>query len=71
MSEAPAGLDRLRHFIATATRLATPAGLAQSAELEAEFAALIRHDDWLPDACTVPHPQYYHCLLYTSDAADE
>ena len=35
MPEATAGLDRLRHFIATATRLATPDGLAQSPELQA------------------------------------
>lgn len=67
MPDALAGLDRLRHFIATATRLATPAGLAQSPELQAAFAALIAHDDWLPEACTAPHPQYYQQYLLHCD----
>ncbi|CUJ37832.1 Predicted metal-dependent enzyme of the double-stranded beta helix superfamily [Achromobacter xylosoxidans] len=67
MPDALAGLDRLRHFIVTATRLATPAGLAQSPELQAAFAALIAHDDWLPEACTAPHPQYYQQYLLHCD----
>ncbi|MGE8691264.1 MAG: cysteine dioxygenase [Achromobacter sp.] len=67
MPESPAGLDRLRRFIATATRLASPASLEQSAALEAAFADLVRHDDWLPEACTAPHPQYYQQYLLHCD----
>ncbi|KGD89306.1 cysteine dioxygenase [Achromobacter sp. RTa] len=67
MPESPAGLDRLRRFIATATRLASPNALEQSAELEAAFADLVRHDDWLPESCTAPHPQYYQQYLLHCD----
>ncbi|MCW0207695.1 MAG: cysteine dioxygenase [Achromobacter sp.] len=67
MPESHAGLDRLRHFIATATRLASPTALAQTAALEAAFADLVRHDDWLPEACTAPHPQYYQQYLLHCD----
>lgn len=67
MPDASPGLDRLRRFIATATRLATPDGLAQTPALEAAFADLVRHDDWLPDACTTPHPQYYQQFLLHCD----
>ena len=67
MPESHAGLDRLRHFIATATRLASPTALAQTPALEAAFADLVRHDDWLPEACTAPHPQYYQQYLLHCD----
>lgn len=67
MPESPAGLDRLRRFIATATRLASTQTLEQSPALEAAFADLVRHDDWLPDACTAPHPQYYQQYLLHCD----
>ncbi|WMD20988.1 cysteine dioxygenase [Achromobacter seleniivolatilans] len=67
MPESPAGLDRLRSFIATATRLAAPEALAQSPALQAAFADLVRHDDWLPVACTAPHPQYYQQYLLHCD----
>lgn len=67
MPEPITGLDRLRCFIATATRLAGPAGLAQSPALESAFTELLRHDDWLPEACTVPHPQYYQQYLLHCD----
>lgn len=67
MPESHAGLDRLRHFIATATRLASPTALAQTPALEAAFADLVCHDDWLPEACTAPHPQYYQQYLLHCD----
>ncbi|CAB3735310.1 cysteine dioxygenase family protein [Achromobacter kerstersii] len=67
MPDSVTGLDRLRCFIATATRLATPDALAQTPALQAAFADLVRHDDWLPDACTAPHPQYYQQYLLHCD----
>jgi predicted metal-dependent enzyme (double-stranded beta helix superfamily) len=27
----------------------------------------VRHDDWLPEACTAPHPQYYQQYLLHCD----
>ena len=67
MPESHAGLDRLRRFIATATRLASPQALAQTADLEAAFADLVGHDDWLPESCTAPHSQYYQQYLLHCD----
>lgn len=67
MPESNIGLERLRRFIATATRLATPQALQQSAELEAAFSDLVSHDDWLPEACTAPHPQFYQQYLLHCD----
>ncbi|HAP27479.1 MAG TPA: cysteine dioxygenase [Achromobacter sp.] len=67
MPESNTGLERLRRFIATATRLATPTALDQSAELEAAFSDLVSHDDWLPEACTAPHPQFYQQYLLHCD----
>jgi len=67
MPESITGLERLRSFIATATRLASPQALAQTPELATAFADLVGHDDWLPEACTVPHPQYYQQYLLHCD----
>ncbi len=67
MPESTTGVDRLRRFIATATRLASPDGLAQTPELAAAFEDLVAHDDWLPEACTAPHPQYYQQYLLHCD----
>ncbi|MNX75451.1 Cysteine dioxygenase type I [compost metagenome] len=67
MPESHAGLDRLRRFIATATRLASPQALEQTPGLQAAFAELVAHDDWLPEACTAPHPQYYQQYLLHCD----
>lgn len=67
MPDSRTGLDRLRGFIATATRMASADGLPQSAALEAAFADLVRHDDWLPESCTAPHPQYYQQYLLHCD----
>ncbi|WP_144631098.1 cysteine dioxygenase [Bordetella genomosp. 13] len=62
-------LDRLRDFIAAATRLADRHGAAGMAgpELQGELAKLIAHDDWLPDACTTPHSEYYQQFLLHCD----
>ncbi len=67
MPESITGLERLRSFIAIATRLASPQALAQTPELATAFADLVGHDDWLPEACTVPHPQYYQQYLLHCD----
>ncbi|SIT28450.1 cysteine dioxygenase [Achromobacter sp. MFA1 R4] len=67
MPESITGLERLRSFIAIATRLASPQALAQTPELATAFADLVGHDDWLPEACTVPHPQYYRQYLLHCD----
>lgn len=67
MPESITSLDRLRRFIATATRLASPEGLVQTPELAAAFADLVSHDDWLPESCTAPHPQYYQQYLLHCD----
>ncbi len=67
MPESNTGVERLRRFIATATRLASPQALEQTPELAAAFADLVGHDDWLPDACTAPHPQFYQQYLLHCD----
>lgn len=67
MPESNMGLERLRRFIAIATRLATPQALDQTPELAAAFAELVGHDDWLPEACTAPHPQFYQQYLLHCD----
>ncbi|PTX06488.1 cysteine dioxygenase [Achromobacter mucicolens] len=67
MPESNTGVERLRRFIATATRLASPQALEQTPELAAAFADLVGHDDWLPEACTAPHPQFYQQYLLHCD----
>ncbi len=67
MSESFAGLDRLREFIATATRLADNTTLDDSPALRTAFQDLITHDDWLPETCTVPDVQYYQQYLLHCD----
>ncbi len=34
------------------------------------LAELIAEDDWLPESCTVPHPEYYQQYLLYSDPQD-
>ncbi len=62
-------LERLRHFVRTATVLADQHGSAPMAGpvLQAALAELIAVDDWLPEACTVPHPQFYQQYLLHCD----
>lgn len=67
MPDSNTDLERLRRFIATATRLATAQALEQTPELAAAFADLVGHDDWLPEACTAPHPQFYQQYLLHCD----
>lgn len=63
-------LSRFRSFVAGCTRLVEHAGDDESRlfdEGEPLLAALISHDDWLPEACTQPHPQYYQQFLLYCD----
>lgn len=62
--------SRFRHFIAEFTRLVErcrgdePRMLADGGRL---LADLVREDDWLPDDCAQPHPQYYQQYLLYCD----
>jgi 3-mercaptopropionate dioxygenase len=65
---------RLAHFVSAFTELIDrpPMG-GEAALLEAGrplLADLINHDDWLPEACAQPHPQYYQQYLLHADPQD-
>ncbi|ARP81995.1 cysteine dioxygenase [Bordetella genomosp. 8] len=63
------GIDRLRGFIAAATRRADAhgAGGMPGPELLAGFRDLVSHDDWLPADCAVPHAEHYQQYLLHCD----
>ena len=57
---------RFRHFVAEFTRLAEKNGDDEKTMLDTGgklLADLIKHDDWLPDECAQPHPQFYQQYL--------
>ncbi|MGA0024471.1 MAG: cysteine dioxygenase [Burkholderiales bacterium] len=61
---------RFRHFVAEFTRLAEKSGSDEKTMLDAGsklLGDLIKHDDWLPDECAQPHPQYYQQYLLYCD----
>lgn len=66
-------LSRFRHFVVEFTRLAErahgdePRMLREGGML---LAALVAHDDWLPDEFSKPHPQYYQQYLLHCDALE-
>ena len=63
-------LGRLRDFIADFTRLIDRAGNDEEiilAEGRHAVAALVAADDWLPESCAQPHPQYYQQYLLHCD----
>jgi predicted metal-dependent enzyme (double-stranded beta helix superfamily) len=63
-------LGRLRDFIADFTRLIDRAGNDEEtilAEGRRAVAALVAADDWLPETCAQPHPQYYQQYLLHCD----
>ncbi len=65
-------LARLRHFV---TGLATliDGGADEPAILDtggAMLAALVSHDDWLPDLFAVPHPDRYQQYLLHCDSRE-
>jgi len=62
--------SRFRSFVAEFTRLIARAGDDETQMLAdggALLAALVSHDDWLPEACAQPHPQYYQQFLLYCD----
>jgi len=62
--------QRFRHFVAEFTRLAEKSGDDEKTMLDAGsklLGDLIRHDDWLPDECAQPHPQFYQQYLLYCD----
>lgn len=62
--------ERFRDFVASFTRLVERAGGDEHTLLD-EGARLLRelvsHDDWLPESCAQPHPQYYQQYLLYCD----
>ena len=62
--------QRFRDFVASFTRLVEANGqdeakiLAAGGEL---LRGLVSHDDWLPEDCAKPHPQYYQQYLLHCD----
>ncbi len=61
-------LSRLRTIVQDFTRLIDRSAEKEELLLDAGgrlLEALVRHDDWLPEACAQPHPEYYQQhLLY-------
>lgn len=63
-------MSRFRHFIVGFTRLVERVGNDEPRILDEGgklLAELVGHDDWLPDACAQPHPQYYQQYLLHCD----
>jgi len=61
---------RFRHFVAEFTRLVGKNGDNEKIMLDAGsklLGDLIKHDDWLPDECAQPHPQFYQQYLLYCD----
>lgn len=61
---------RFRHFVAEFTRLAEKSGNDEKTMLDTGsklLGDLIKHDDWLPDECAQPHPQFYQQYLLYCD----
>ena len=61
---------RFRHFVVEFTRLAEKNSNDEKTMLDAGgklLGDLIKHDDWLPDECAQPHPQFYQQYLLYCD----
>ncbi len=61
---------RFRHFVAEFTQLAEKNSGNEKTMLDAGsklLGELIANDDWLPDECAQPHPQYYQQYLLYCD----
>lgn len=64
---------RFRQFIADFTRLVEHSGSDEPAILDRGgklLAALVGHDDWLPDECARAHPGHYQQFLLYCDALE-
>ncbi|TEA76961.1 cysteine dioxygenase [Allopusillimonas ginsengisoli] len=62
-------ISRLRRFVLKATELTDAHGQLDTPApgLFDAFQELVSHDDWLPDSCTVPHPEFYQQYLLHCD----
>lgn len=61
---------RFRRFVADFTHLVDAAGAHEATVFERGtplLAALVTHDDWLPDSCAQPHPRHYQQYLLHCD----
>jgi len=61
---------RFRHFVAEFTRLIETNGTDEKAMHESGgrlLGELVKHDDWLPEEATQPHPQFYQQYLLYCD----
>ena len=64
---------KLRSTIAALSRMADKPGLTERdalAEASSLISELVASDDWLPEAMTEPHPQYYRQYLLYGDPQD-
>ena len=63
-------INRLRQFIVEFTQLVAHHGDAEATMLEQGgelLKTLVAQDDWLPEICAQPHPQYYQQYLIHCD----
>lgn len=63
-------LDKLRTFVTAMTRLIEQAGSDEAQILrdgQAAMKQLVAEDDWLPEAFTLPDPEYYQQYLLYCD----
>lgn len=61
---------RFREFVAALTQLSARSGADEAVMLDEGsklLAELVSHDDWLPEECAQPHPQYYQQYLLYCD----
>ncbi len=72
MSTSPHHPGRLRAFLADLARLVseTPDEAALLERGKSLLGALVRHDDWLPDAYAQPSPERYQQYLLYADPLD-
>jgi len=70
--ERTTNLARLRGFVTSfAELLASTRNEAEVLQSGAKLLArLVAHDDWLPDACAVPHPDRYQQYLLHCDSRE-
>ena len=65
----PQNPQRFRRFVAGFTALVTATQDEKRIHSEGKvlLADIVQNDDWLPDACAQPHPQYYQQYLLHCD----
>jgi predicted metal-dependent enzyme (double-stranded beta helix superfamily) len=62
--------ERFREFVRDFTRLVEAHGASEATMLTEGgklLGKLVAHDDWLPEDCAQPHPQYYQQYLLHCD----